>query len=339
LINRVIPPVLELDLDLPLDASQAYGISIDAASHRSGWQVLTRRSFLRPDGTGQREVDATILRPMLVHKAASTGDFTAAFERLALQGSPFSRFGAQRFSELRDPAKLAFLNLEAKLRETRIGVRSLLSFVRDVIEADTDRVFLYVAAELRSLVDDSPEFSDAPGHAPPSSFPGLPAHPDSWKHTRFDFGNLQLSFSKDATPLPGSGNGVEPCFSVDCDIDLERDLGHAFEFVHNRVFDRKTDQTLVYRMLWDQNILPVYILTPPPGTKAGARISVSTSEQLQAASAVGLAPKATGARHRADVAPKAAGVRRARARKPPVRKRSGTSRAGTATRRKSGRSR
>jgi hypothetical protein len=275
LLTRTVPPVVELELDLPLGGSDAYGLSLDAADHRSAWHVLTRRSFLRSDGLGEREGDTTIIRTMLVHRNARSADFAAALRALELQGSPFSLFGAQRFLALSDPAKLAFLNIEAKLRETRIGVRSLLSFVRVVREVASDRVFLFVAAELRQLVDSSPDFSDAPGHGAPSAFPGLPAHPDSWKHTRFDFGNLQLSFSKNATPLSVSGTSTHACFSVDCDIDLERDLGHAFEFIHNKVFNRQTDQTLVYRMLWDQGILPAYQLSPPEDSPAGARLSIT----------------------------------------------------------------
>jgi hypothetical protein len=281
LLTRSIPPAVELDLDLPFDAAQAYGISIDADGHRSGWHVLTRRSFLRPEGAGQREGDATIIRPMLVHKDAEPSDLAAAFKSLEIQGSPFATFGARRFDALQPvAAKLAFLNLEAKLRETRIGTRSLLSYVRVVSEVSVDRVFLFMAAELRPLVDDSSEFSDAPGHGAPAGFPGLPAHPDSWKHTKFDFGNLQVSFSTTAVPQPA--NAPEPCFSVDCDIDLERDLGHAFEFIHNQVFKKTTDQTLVYRMLWDHGILPVYQLIPPAAATAGARVSVRTGAESTA---------------------------------------------------------
>jgi hypothetical protein len=165
------------------------------------------------------------------------------------------------------------------LRETRIGTRSLLSLVRDVREVAVDRLFLFMSAEARSLVEEAPDFADAPGHKAPGDFPGLPAHPDSWKHTRYEFGNLQLSFSKMATPHRVGSNTPEPCFSVDCDVDLERDLGHAFEFIHNQVFQKKTDQTLVYRMLWDQGILPAYHLSPAAGPAAIARVRVAVASQ------------------------------------------------------------
>lgn len=285
LLTRAIPPTVELELDLPFDGAQAYGISVDAVGHRSGFHVITRTSFLRPEGSGQREVDTTIVRPMLVHKDAKPSDLTAAFKSLETQGSPFAIFGAQRFEALRqNAAKFAFLNLEAKLRETRIGTRSLLSFVRDVREVSVDRVFLFMAAELRSLVEDSSEFADAPGHGPPPGFPSLPAHPDSWKQTRFAFANLQLSFSKTAAPQRGPGNTPELCFSVDCDVDLERDLGHAFEFINNNVFRRTTDQALVYRMLWDQGVLPAYQLIPPAGAAPAARVRVGARTEEAASS-------------------------------------------------------
>jgi hypothetical protein len=278
LLSRTIAPVVQLDLDLPFDSGQAYGISIDSSGHRSGWHVMSRRSFLRVDGAAAREVDSTIVRPMLVPRDPRPSDLGAAYQALEDLGSPFARFGAQRFATLTDIAsKLAFLNLEAKLRETRVGTQPLLSYVRDVREAAPDRVFLFMAAEVRQLIKDSPDFADAPGHDAPSHPFGLPAHPVSGKHTKYDFGNLQLSFSEAATPHPTQANAVEPCFSVDCDIDLERDLGHAFEFIHNHVFDKKTDQTLVYRMLWDQGILPAYHLVQPAGTPARAFVRVDAA--------------------------------------------------------------
>ena len=283
LLSRTIAPAVELELDLSFESGNAYGISVDATGHRSGWHVLTRRSFLRMEGTHQREVDSTIIRPMLVANDAEPSDFAAAFRAIENQGSPFARFGVQRFMALRSvAAKQAFLNIEAKLRETRIGAASLLSFVRDVRAATPDRVFMLVAAGLKTLVQDSPDFGDAPGHGAPEDQPGLPAHPDSWKQLTHNFGNLQLSFSKVATPHGLPGAAAESCFSVDCDIDLEKDLGHAFEFVHNQVFRKKTDQTLVYRMLWDQGVLPAYQLIPSGGAAAGSRVRVAEAAAVAA---------------------------------------------------------
>jgi hypothetical protein len=277
LLTREIPATVELELDLSFDAGQGYGISIDAKGHRSGWHVLSRRSFIRVEDLQQREVDSVIVRPMLVANDATPSNLAAAFRTLEQQGSPFALFGSERFNGLRSAAaKLAFLNLEAKLRETRIGTRSLLSLVRDVREAAVDRVFLFMASEAKSLVAGAPDFAEAPGHEAPSDFSGLPAHPDSWKHGKYEFGNLQLSFSRAATPHR-IGDSSELCFSVDCDVDLERDLGHAFEFIHNKVFQKKTDQTLVYRLLWDQGILPAYRLMPGVVPAAMARMRVAVA--------------------------------------------------------------
>jgi hypothetical protein len=315
LLSRAIPPAVELDLDLRFNAGQAYGVSVDSPGHRPGWHMLSRRSFVRPD-SGEREVDETIIRPMLVPNTATPSDLTAAFKLIEGQGSPFAVFGAQRFDALRQvAAKLAFLNLEAKLRETRIGTRSLLSLVRDVRAVAVDRVFLLMSAEAKRLIEDSTEFSDAPGHGAPEDPPGLPAHPDSWKHTKYAFGNLQLSFAKSATLQRVSATTTEACFSVDCDIDLERDLGHAFEFIHNQVFKKTTDQTLVYRMLWDQGVLPVFKLLPAAGATPPARIRV------------GAAPPAAATSRRRRAAGRPAAARRSarkavnRARRKPVRRR------------------
>jgi hypothetical protein len=104
------------------------------------------------------------------------------------------------------------------------------------------------------------DFAGAPGHGGPAAFPDLPAHPDSWKHTKFAEGNVQLSFSKDAAPLPGGGAAAPLVHSADVDIDLGRGLAHAREWLENNVFrpGHKTNQALVYALLYAQGILPYY---------------------------------------------------------------------------------
>jgi hypothetical protein len=56
--------------------------------------------------------------------------------------------------------------------------------------------------------------------------------------------------------------------SADVDIDLGRGLAHAAEWLENNVFrpGHKTNQALVYGLLYDQNILPAYTLDPAPAT-------------------------------------------------------------------------
>jgi hypothetical protein len=137
--------------------------------------------------------------------------------------------------------KMALLNIEAKLRETRLGGNSLLSYVEKVQHVADDRVFLLVRSDLKRLIEDSAEFASAPGHGAPKDTPvKLPSHPDSWKHRRFGAGNLQLSFSRKAAPLPGDSG--KQAFSLDTDIDLEQGVGHIFEWLDNHSCIRQRKQ-------------------------------------------------------------------------------------------------
>ena len=53
-------------------------------------------------------------------------------------------------------------------------------------------------------------------------------------------------------------------FSVDADIDLERGLLHVAEWLDNKFIhpSQKTNQTLVYALLFSQGIIPHYTLSP-----------------------------------------------------------------------------
>ncbi len=158
-----------------------------------------------------------------------------------------------------------FLNIEAKLRETVLGGSPLISFVRGVNHVAVDRVFLLCDPELKARMPRATDFADAPGHARTQGFPHIPDHPDSWKHVRFAEGNIQLSFSKDAAPANGGSSVVH---SADVDIDLGRGLAHAKEWLENNVFrpGHKTNQALVYALLYAQGIIPRYALDPAPET-------------------------------------------------------------------------
>ena len=56
------------------------------------------------------------------------------------------------------------------------------------------------------------------------------------------------------------------------DIDLGRGLAHAKEWLENNVFKpgHKTNQALVYALLYAQGILPRYTLDPMPATTRAA---------------------------------------------------------------------
>ncbi len=256
---------VELRLQLPFDAGQLYGLTFSAPRHRPAWQMLRRLDFIRT--RDQVEGDDIVLRLMLVPDSPGTTDVPGGFERLVALASPFAapRTGidATAFKRLDVAAKMAFLNVEAKLRETIIDGAPLLAFVRGVRHVAVDRVFLLFDSALKPRMARAVDFAGAPGHRAPRQPSGLPDHPDSWKHTRFAEGNVQLSFSADADPLPG-GAAASLAHSADVDIDLGRGLAHAKEWLENNVFKpgHKTNQALVYALLFAQGILPQYTLDP-----------------------------------------------------------------------------
>jgi hypothetical protein len=267
--GRADASTVELRLELPFDAGQMYGLTFSAPRHRPAWQILRRHDFIRmPD---QIEADDLVLRLMLVPDSPGTTDVSAGLDRLVQMASPFiapgSGVDAAWFERLNVAAQMAFLNIEAKLRETIIDGAPLISFVRGIRHVAVDRVFLLFDSVLKPRMLRAIEFAGAPGHGAPSEPEGLPDHPDSWKHTRYAEGNVQLSFSADAVPLAGGG-ATSLVHSADVDIDLGRGLAHAKEWLENQVFKpgHKTNQALVYAQLYAQGILPQYTLDPVAAT-------------------------------------------------------------------------
>jgi hypothetical protein len=252
-----------INVELHFDAGQVYGISVDADKHRSAWQLIKRRSFVREEAGNEIEVSGLTMRLMLVPEKPTSTDLDAGYDLLTAAGSPLvannTGWSKAKYLKLEPTEKMAMLNMDAKLRGTRINGAPLLSFVEGLRHVAVDRLFLFMRSELKQLIQNSAEFASAPGHKAPKDLP-LPAHPDSWKHTRFGAGNLQLSFAKDAEPLPGKAN--TSVVSVDADMDLERGLLHVGEWLDNKVGKiRKTDQTLIYALLFSQGITPDYTLS------------------------------------------------------------------------------
>jgi len=275
--GRVAGATVDLRLDLPFDAGQIYGVDFSAPGHRPAWQLVRRSDFLRmPE---EIEGPDAILRLMLVPDKPGTRDLSQGFQRLAQRGSPVAAAGAgldeDDYQELEPANRMALLNIEAKLRETFVDSAPVLSFVKAVRHVAVDRLFLLVDASLKDRVARAADFGGAPGHGAPD-IPGAPAHPDSWKHRRFAEGNVQLSFSAETELLPGRPGA--PVHSVDVDIDLGRGLAHVVEYLDNNVFRRghKTDQALIYGLLYAQRILPLYTLDPVAAT-------TSRSARLRAA--------------------------------------------------------
>jgi len=256
---------MELKLELPFDAGQVYGFLFEAPGHRPAWQLIRRPDFLRSGG--QVEVDDIVLRLMLLPDSPGTTDLPDGYGRLKTLASPFTSetgVSAETYQGLDLAAKMAFLNIEAKLRETMLDGTPLISFVKGVTRVAVDRVFVLFDPVLKSRMPRAGEFGGAPGHKAPKNS-GLPDHPDSWKHGRFAEGNVQLSFSKEAAPL---GGVTTPVHSADVDIDLGKGLAHVTEWLDNHVFKpgQKTNQALVYGLLYAQGILPRYTLDPSPAT-------------------------------------------------------------------------
>ena len=257
---------IELRLQLPFDAGQVYGFTFSAPGHRPAWQLVRRLDFIRT--AGQVEVDDIILRLMLVPDSPGTSDLPNGFEQLKQAASPFAVSGtgitAEAYQELDVAAKMSFLNVEAKLRETSLDGSPLITFVRGVSHVAVDRVFVLFDPALKSRMPRAIDFADAPGHKAPKSLPHLPDHPDSWKHVRFAEGNIQLSFSRE----PAIGGVSSMVHSADVDIDLGRGLAHAKEWLENNVFKpgHKTNQALVYALLYAQGIIPRFALDPIPST-------------------------------------------------------------------------
>lgn len=263
--------IIEVNLDLPFDAGQAYGLQVDAEDHRAAWQIIKRRTFLREESGHTIEFDNAIFRLMIVPENPRAFDLDEGYDALLAEGSP-SVIGAEpwpreRYRAMTDTEKMAFLNIDAKVRDTRINGLPVRSFIEGVGHVAPARVFFFVRAELKALVAASADFASAPGHShpPPGTFTPLPGHPDSWKHTRFGAGNLQLSFSDETMALPN--DPTKRVYSVDADIDLERGLLHVAEWLDNEVFhpNQKTDQTLIYALLFSQGIIPHYTLSPIVG--------------------------------------------------------------------------
>jgi hypothetical protein len=279
---------LELRLQLPFDAGQLYGLTFSAPRHRPAWQILRRLDFIRP--RDQVEGDDIVLRLMLVPDSPGTTDVPGGLERLVQIASPFAAPGtgidAAGFQRLDVAAKMALLNIEAKLRETVIDGAPLISFVRAIRHVAVDRVFLLFDSALKPRMPRAVEFAGAPGHDAPKEPAGLPDHPDSWKHTRFAEGNVQLSFSADAAPFPGGG-AASLVHSADVDLDLGRGLAHAKEWLENHVFKpgHKTNQALVYAQLYTQGILPQYTLDPAAATtrRAAPRLRSKPAAQTRTA--------------------------------------------------------
>ena len=266
---------LQLNLDLHFNAGQRYFLLVEARDHGAAFNVLNRRSFIRWEGGAEVERPDTIIRTIMIPNRAKSPDLDGGFDKLQSRGSPLveKNVGISRdvYGNLGPDAKMALLNIEAKLRATRIAGIPLSKSVTGLRRVEPDRLYVMMQPQIKDVVEESPAFAAALGHKVREDLTlitkedqKLPGHPDSWKHRKFPVGNLQLSFSRNPINWPDPDSEEERSFSVDADIDLEKGIKHWGEWLRNNVFQpgNKTDQTAVYALLFGQNILPDYTLDP-----------------------------------------------------------------------------
>ena len=168
---------LELRLQLPFDAGQLYGLTFSAPRHRPAWQIRPAARFHPDPRPGRRRRP----RPAADAGARFAGnDGRAGRARTAASRSrrrsrrPAPASTPPAFEPLDVAAKMAFLNIEAKLRETVIDGAPLISFVRGVRHVAVDRVFLLFDAALKARMPRAVDFAGAPGHDAPKEPAGLP---------------------------------------------------------------------------------------------------------------------------------------------------------------------
>ena len=260
--------LLQLDLNLAFNAGQRYFLHVTAPRHRKIFHVLHRRSFItRAEDGAEIERPDAIVRTIMIPNKAISSDLDAGFDKLKNRGSPLveDSIGISRnaYDQLEPAAKMAMLNIEAKLRSTRINSIALSASVTGLRHVEPDRIYVMMQPQIKDVVDASPAFASAPGHGKKKGLK-RPEHPDSWKHRTFPVGNLQLSFSKHPENWPDASSDKEQSFSVDADIDLEKGVKHWGEWLNNNVikFGHKTNQAVVYGLLFGQGILPDYTLDP-----------------------------------------------------------------------------
>ena len=120
-----------------------------------------------------------------------------------------------------------------------------------------DRFWAWVDARLADRIKDlaglhafAPEADPAHWHPAKGN---IGAATRSWKQTRFEVANVQLTFHETATSTrnDAAGNSVA-CVVIEPDVDLYKDLAaHGLtEVIPNLLSGGKTDPRLVYAMRW-----------------------------------------------------------------------------------------
>jgi hypothetical protein len=120
-----------------------------------------------------------------------------------------------------------------------------------------DRFWAWVDARLADRIADLAKLhSVAEEKDAPFFHPGIPGRVQpatrSWKQTRFDVSNVQLTFHETNTKTVTVNGESVPCVIVEPDIDYYKDLlAHGLlEVIPNAVTGQKTDPRQDYSLRW-----------------------------------------------------------------------------------------
>lgn len=235
--------------DVPADRGQNYSILASAKGHRDAGIYPVKA---RPSGVVHTAVMLIRNDPELDH-----GSFSYAYlkERSPEFYAAISQtIDEQTFLGLEPEQIAGALNIEAKLRETKLTSIPAVSFVKKIERSEDirqDRLYVEVAPDMpdqvRQEIRERGTFTELAEWANELWHEGYPV---SFKQ-RVPFGSLQLSFAE--KPV----NGL---LRADIDIDLFTDIGHLGEVLRNKLTTQKTDPYTVYVQLFDQRIFPSYLL-------------------------------------------------------------------------------
>ena len=157
-----------LNVTMPFfNAGQRYFLLIKAPGHREIFQVLNRRSFItREDGAEVERPDTTI-RTIMIPKKAKSLDLDAGFNKLKSRESPLGKedigISRETYNNLKPAAKMAMLNIEAKLRSTEVDGTTLSKLVTGLRHVEPDRIYVMMQPQIKEMVERSPVFAPAPG--------------------------------------------------------------------------------------------------------------------------------------------------------------------------------
>ena len=236
---------------LPADKGQNYSLIATADRHRDAAIYP-----VKPLAGGVRHTAV-----MLVRKDPEPDFSHFSFDRLAEHSVAFKealqkgQIQEEDFLRLEPIRIAAALNIEAKLRNTKILAEPAVNFVkmvRALEEVQQDRIYASVdpnmPGQVRNEAEQNHSFTELAEWANEVFHEGYPV---SFKQ-RVQFGSLQLSFAEKPK--------TDGLLAADIDIDLYTDIGHFGEVVRNKFTNQATDPFTVYVQLFDQRIFPLYVL-------------------------------------------------------------------------------